>query len=135
MHSLTEKFISRPHAAEFILQLSRHYSLATVANSRGATNKTGLFGAHTLLFAFEEDNFHQYLLDRQLDETNSFILDVIDNRDHENISLEILCISTYSKKNNKDVELKVSSEICTFITSISDRSNIGIGIKQYKLRK
>ena len=102
VHVRTEKFVVRPHAAECILQLSRHYFLATVAKSRGATNNTGLFGCHDLLFTCEEGNLHQYLLDHQLDDTNSFILDVIDSRDHENISSETLCISRYSKKNSKD---------------------------------
>lgn len=129
VHTRTEKFIPRPHVVEFILQLSRHYSIATVAKSRGATNKTDLFGAHTLLFACEEGNLFQYLLDHQLDDTNSFILDVPDNCDHENISLEIICINRYSKRNSKDIELKFSSDICTFITSICEKSNIGVCIK------
>ena len=130
VHDHTEKFIPRPHDVEFILHLSRHYSVVTVVKSRGETNKTGLFGAYPLLFAFEEGNFQQYLLDHQLDDTNSFILDVIDNHDYENVSVEILCISRYSKRNIKDIELKTSSHTCVFIKSIRDKSNIDISINR-----
>ena len=44
-------------------------------------------------------------------------------------------VNYHNKKNSKDIELQVSSNICKFITSMSDKTNIGISIREYNLRK
>ena len=137
LHVNTEKFIVRPSAPEFLLQVSRHYNIATVSRVRGSTNKTGLFGMYPLLFTCEEGNLPRYLADHQLDSSNAFILDVCasDNTDYNNVSITKIYTSRYIKKNIRDVELGVSSTICKFITSIVDRSNLGIHINEFNSNK
>ena len=75
----TDKFRARPNAAEFLLKLSRKYHLATVSSVKGMTIKSKLFGIHMLLFAAEEGDLQDCLLQHQLDNHNSFILDFLKN--------------------------------------------------------
>ena len=73
----------------------------------------------------------------QLDSTNSFILEVCESNTAEanNVSITKIYASRYIKKNIRDVELEVSSTICRFITSIGDKTNVGMHINEYNSNK
>ena len=71
-HSKTNKFMCRPHAFEFILEISRVYRLATTSNSRGVSLAARLFGVFDLLFVAEENNLGHHVSTNDLDNTNAF---------------------------------------------------------------
>jgi hypothetical protein len=128
-HSRTEKFHVRPGVTEFLFGLQREYNLAIVSHDVGRTIATGLFGVYNVLFVSEGDDLHDHLCEYQLDSTNAFIVDTSDHSDMYDIGT--ITVSRYSKTNNKDVELDVSSNIFRFILSISDKVNIGIHINSF----
>lgn len=128
-HERTEKFHARPGVVEFLFGLQRKYNLAIVSHVVGSTMDTGLFGVHNVLFVSEGDDLQDHVRENALDSTNAFILDTIDHSDKYDIGSII--VSRYSKTNNKDVELDVSSDMFRFILSISDKVNIGIHVDQF----
>ena len=135
VHPRTHKFILRPHAREFILQISRHYQLAAVSSSRGLALRSGLFSAHPLLFMVEEENeLESYLLKYHLDRTNSFILDISRNTDMGSDSIQGMFVSPYSRQNSKDIELDISSDVCKCIMSIVNKADIGIHINEFNTK-
>ena len=133
VHTKTHKFIPRPHAIEFILEISRVYRLSIASNRRGASLTSRLFGVFDLLFVAEEDDLEDYISINHLDDTNSFILDSDNSVRPQSCSLQRIVIPSYVKKNIRDHELDISYTTCVFLKSIHDKTNIGIHIyNKYK---
>ena len=70
----TMKFRERPHAREFVHRLSQAYHVATIADEKGMTTRSRLFGIYPLLFECEDDNLRRWLDMYGLDSSNTFIL-------------------------------------------------------------
>ena len=115
-------------AAEFILDISRVYHLDTVEDTCGNTIRSGLFGFHQLLFTSKVDQYHEYVTRYHLDSTNTFIFTTVDNDTECFKSLPNICVDRYSKNNCRDKELE---RVCEFITSISNKPNVGILINEF----
>lgn len=129
VESRTDKFRARPHAVEFVLQLSRHHHLATVSPVRGVTMKSRMFGIHSVLFVAEEGDLQHWLTTYHLDSTNTFIIGAKES--HINVPLECIRVCEYHKKNTHDIDISLSSDICIFLASIVDKSNVGIHINEF----
>ena len=126
--SYTNKFRARPQAAEFILQMNRIFTIATVADRRGDTIKCGLFNMYSVLFSSEEEDLYTHIQTHHLDDTNAFILDTIGRDSDADIIIPYIYVSSYTKNNKKDTVLDISSDMCVFLKSIYDKSNIGLHI-------
>ena len=127
----TDKYCARPNATEFLLELSRKFHLATVSSIKGITLKSQLFGVHLLLFVAEEEGDLQTCLSRHnLDSTNSFILDISnsDSNSDDNMRIQHVYVDEYTEINRRDTELDIHSDVCVFIQSLHDKSNIGLHI-------
>ena len=75
-----------------------------------------------------------YLSRHNLDSTNSFILDInnsdrdSDSNSDDNTSIQHVYVDEYTKINRRDTELDIHSDVCVFIQSLHDKSNIGLHI-------
>ena len=128
VHEHTDKFRVRPNAIEFLFELGRKYNLAIMSNTFGLIIQCGLFGVHELLFAAEDDDVDIYLSRHDLDRSNALILDVETLVNTPNI--EIIRVNPYVKTNNKDIDLDIKSDLCQFVLSIHDKTNIGIHVSE-----
>jgi hypothetical protein len=129
VHEQTDKFRVRPNAIEFLFALSRKYNLAIMSNTFGLIMKCGLFGVHELLFAAEDADVDPYLSRHDLDSSTAFILDVETLTNTPNI--ETIRVNPYVKTNNKDIDLDIKSDLCQFVLSIHDKTNIGIHVAEF----
>ena len=81
---------------------------------------------HELLFAAEDTDVDPYFSQHGLDRSTTFILDVETLMNAPNI--ETICVNSYIKTNNKDMDLDSKSDLCQFLLSIHDKTNIGIHV-------
>ena len=95
---------------------------------RGDTIQSSLFNMYELLFVAEEGDLYLHTLEHHLDYTNSFILDIYDGESDEDMIIQHVYVCDYIKKNIKDSDLDIDSDICMFLKSIHDKTNIGIHI-------
>ena len=120
------KFCVRPHAREFVHRLSQAYQLSTIADEKGMTLRSHMFGMYPLLFTCEDGVLNRWLDMYHLDSSNTFILHT--NGSDRLSDIPIIPVERYTKNNSRDTVLGADSRLCEFIIYIMNKSNLGVHI-------